>query len=103
MEEQEIIILCTQVSSFSFRYVLTRLQAITEMVRELRKGKARNGLVLANGGMVTYQYVVCLSNKPRNSPYPERNPLHELLEDEEVPKVDEKAEGEVVIEVSFVS
>jgi hypothetical protein len=53
--------------------------------------------------MVTYQYVVCLSNKPRDSPYPESNPLPDLLEDEEVPKVDEKAEGEAVIEVSFVS
>jgi hypothetical protein len=103
LEEQEIIILCTQVSLFSSSTVLTRLQAITEMVRELRKGKARNGLVLANGGMVTYQYVVCLSNKPRDSPYPESNPLPDLLEDEEVPKVDEKAEGEAVIEVSFVS
>jgi len=79
------------------------MQAITEMVRELRKGKARNGLVLANGGMVTYQYVVCLSNRPRDFPYPENNPLPDLLEDEEVPKVDEKAEGEVVIEVSFIS
>jgi hypothetical protein len=103
LEEQEIIILCTQVSLFSSSTVLTRLQAITEMVRELRKGKARNGLVLANGGMVTYQYVVCLSNKPSNSPYPESNPLPDLLEDEVVPEVDEKAEGEVVIEVSFVS
>jgi hypothetical protein len=73
------------------------------MVHELRKGKARNGLVLANGGTVTYQYVVCLSNKPRNSPYPESNSLPDPLEDEEIPKVDEKAEGEVVIEVSFVS
>jgi hypothetical protein len=79
------------------------MQAITELVRELRKGKARNGLVLANGGMVTYQYVVCLSNKPRNSPYPESNPLPDLLEDEEVPQVDEKAEGEAVIEVCFIS
>jgi hypothetical protein len=76
------------------------MQALTEMVRELRKGKVRNGLVLANGGVVTYQYVVCLSNKPRTSPYPDRNPLPDLLDNESVPKVDEKAEGEAVIEVS---
>ncbi len=73
------------------------------MVRELRKGKARNGLVLANGGMVTYQYVICLSNEPRHSPYPESNLLPDLLEDQEFPKVDEKAEGEAMIEVSFIS
>lgn len=47
---------------------------------------------------MTYQYVVCLSSKPRSSPYPERNPLPELLE-EDVPDVDEHAEGEAVIEV----
>jgi hypothetical protein len=70
------------------------------MVRELRKGKARNGLVLANGGMVTYQYVVCLSNKPRDSSYPNSNPLPDFLDDEPVPTVDEKAEGEAIIEVS---
>ena len=69
------------------------------MVRELRKGKARNGLVLANGGVVTYQYVVCLSNKLRDSPYPDRNPLPDRL-DEPVPTVDEKAQGEATIEVS---
>ena len=78
------------------------IQALTEMVRELRKGKARNGLVLANGGMVTYQYVVCLSNEPRKSPYPGRNPLPDLLEEAPVPTVDEKADGEAVIEVSFL-
>lgn len=70
------------------------------MVRELRKGTSRNGLVLANGGMVTYQYVVCLSNRPRNTPYPDRNPLPDLLEDEPVPKIDEQADGEAIIEVS---
>jgi hypothetical protein len=70
------------------------------MVRELRAGKGKRGLVLANGGLVTYQYVVCLSSKPRSSPYPERNPLPDLLE-EVAPQVDEKAEGEASIEVRF--
>jgi hypothetical protein len=76
------------------------MQALIEMVRELRKGKARNGLVLANGGMLTYQYVICLSSQPRNSPYPDLNPIPDLLDDQRVPTVDEKAEGEAVIEVS---
>ena len=69
------------------------------MVRKLRKGEAKKGLVLANGGMVTYQYAVCLSSQPRNSPYPDRNPLPDLLKDDPVPEVDDKAEGEAIIEV----
>jgi hypothetical protein len=71
------------------------------MVRELRKGKVKNGLVLANGGVVTYEYVVCLSSKPRSSPFPDRNPLPEYVTDEPIPTVDDKAEGEAVIEVRF--
>ena len=71
------------------------------MVRELRKGRGKNGLVLANGGVVTYEYVVCLSSKPRNSPFPDRNPLPEYVTDEPIPPIDDKAEGEAVIEVSL--
>lgn len=71
------------------------------MVRKLRKREAKKGLVLANGGMVTYQYVVCLSSQPRNSPYPDRNPLPDLLKDDPVPPVDDNAEGEAVIEVGI--
>jgi len=71
------------------------------MVRELRNGKARNGLVLANGGVVTYQHVVCLSTQPRNSPYPAENPLPTILDDEPVLHVDEQAVGEAIIEVNL--
>ncbi|KAF8855344.1 acetyl-CoA acetyltransferase [Acephala macrosclerotiorum] len=78
------------------------MHALTAMVRELRKGEVQRGLVLANGGMVTYQYVVCLSSKPRNSPYPDRNPLPELLTEDPAPTIDEKAEGEAVIETYTV-
>ncbi|KAG4415106.1 hypothetical protein IFR04_011743 [Cadophora malorum] len=78
------------------------MHALTEMVRKLRKREAKKGLVLANGGMVTYQYVVCLSSQPRNSPYPDRNPLPDLLKDDPVPPVDDKAEGEAVIETYTV-
>lgn len=77
-------------------------QALTEMVRELRKGNGERGLVLANGGMVTYQYVVCLSSKAPYGPYPSRNPLPDLLEGP-APQVDERAEGEAVIEVSHAN
>ncbi|KAH7355297.1 hypothetical protein BKA65DRAFT_498097 [Rhexocercosporidium sp. MPI-PUGE-AT-0058] len=78
------------------------MHALTEMVRKMRKGDAQRGLVLANGGMVTYQYVVCLSTQPRDSPYPDRNPLPDLLNDDPAPEVDEKAEGEAVIETYTV-
>ena len=69
------------------------------MVRELRKGTIQNGLILANGGVATYQYVVCLSKYPRISPYPPENPLPQLLDDKSVPEIDESAEGEATIEV----
>lgn len=77
------------------------MHAITEMVRQLRDGNGRTGLILANGGTVTYQHVVCLSSSPRadGSAYPDKNPLPETLEDEPHPKVSRDAEGEVVIEV----
>jgi hypothetical protein len=75
------------------------------MVRELRKpGKEqrRHGLVLANGGLLTYQHVVCLSNHPRRdgSAYPGKNPLPDVLDDLPVTLVDDRAEGEAIVEVS---
>jgi len=76
------------------------------MTRELRKsfGELKNGLVLANGGMVTHQYVVCLSSRPRKDgkSYPTKNPLPEIIDDWQVPKIEEKAEGEAWVEVRFV-
>jgi hypothetical protein len=69
------------------------------MVRELRKGKSRNGLVLANGGWLTHQYVICLSTQPRNSPYPSKNPLPDLLADKNIPDIEEQASGDATIEV----
>lgn len=74
------------------------------MVRELRKGSMQNGLVLANGGVATYQYAVCLSTKPRkdNSPYPEKNPLPAVITDIPVPEVDAIAEGEATVETYTV-
>lgn len=70
------------------------------MVRELRKafGEPRHGLVLANGGYVSHEYVVTLSSHPRKdrSPYPAKN--HHKT-DWYVPPTDERAEGEANIEV----
>lgn len=71
------------------------------MARKLRAGNGTHGLVLANGGVLTYQHVICLSSRPRadGRPYPARNPLPSRLEDNIVPKIDEAVEGEAVIEV----
>ena len=72
------------------------------MVRRLRTGHGQNGLILANGGVLTYQHALCLSTGPRRrgSAYPEMNPLPSNVRDIPVPKVTIHAEGEAVVEVS---
>ncbi|KAI7295059.1 hypothetical protein KC315_g19023, partial [Hortaea werneckii] len=131
------------------------LHAITEMTRQLRssntstsntsstsststsssraeKGKKTTGLILANGGWVTYQHVVCLSNSPRRvlttvggggggkkaeggeggggrgAVYPEEAPLRAVVDDVQVPRVreevveEEEGEGEATVETYTV-
>ncbi|OCK74214.1 hypothetical protein K432DRAFT_311184 [Lepidopterella palustris CBS 459.81] len=80
------------------------MHALTEMVRALRNGQGRNGLVLANGGVLSYQHVVCLSSQPRKdkSLYPDKNPLPEILTDVIIPTTDAQAEGEATIETYTV-
>jgi hypothetical protein len=75
------------------------------MTRQLRASKGKNGLVLANGGVMTYQHVICLSSSPSRdgSPYAERPPLPEVVTDVPAPAVEVNAKGEAVIEVSLVS
>ena len=72
------------------------------MVRELRRGTSQNGLILANGGVITYQHVICLSSRPRRdgSPYPDEKPLPSYMTGTKVPTIVAQAEGEAVIEVS---
>lgn len=79
------------------------LHAIIEMTRQLRNGKGRTGLVLANGGWVTYQHALCLSSSPRSDglPYPDTPPLPKYVTDVQIPKVVEEAEGDATIEVSL--
>lgn len=89
-------------TSSQFRLHLTDShKSLTAMVRELRKGKYHNGLVLANGGVMTYQYAMCLSDKPRRdgSPFPIDDVLPAVITDVPVPEVDEIADGEARIEV----
>lgn len=74
------------------------------MARRLRAGNGTHGLVLANGGVLTYQHVICLSSRPRadGQTYPAHNPLPSMLESDTIPKIDETAEGEAIIEVRIL-
>ena len=71
------------------------------MTRQLRQGRGKTGLILANGGVVTYQAVVCLSSSPRRDglPYPTAQPLPPVVSDVQTPTVDEQAEGDAIVEV----
>lgn len=75
------------------------------MTRNLRERdpKHKHGLVLANGGNMTYQHVLLLSAEPPlpDRVYPERNPIPDVVTDVPVPVVEEVAEGEAVVEVRF--
>lgn len=74
------------------------------MVRELRTGHGQNGLILANGGVLTYQHAVCLSRFPRrgSSAYPKEDPLPPHAADGQIPAIDALAEGEASIETYTV-
>ncbi|GES57125.1 acetyl-CoA acetyltransferase [Aspergillus terreus] len=80
------------------------LHAITQVVRDIRAGRGRTGLVLANGGVLSYHYTVCLSAAPRadGSPYPAQNPLPEHAEGISAPPITAKAAGRAVIETYTV-
>lgn len=73
------------------------------MTRQLRAGKGKTGLVLANGGWVTYQHAVCLSSSPRSDglPYPDTPPLPKYVTDVQIPEIAEQAEGDASIEVRW--
>ena len=83
------------------------MHALTEMVRRLRSSRQKeegpkNGLVLANGGVLTYQHVVVLSSSPRKEgEYRSTAPLPEYL-DLPHPAVEVEVEGEAEIETYTV-
>jgi hypothetical protein len=58
-------------------------------------------LVLANGGVLSYQHVICLSQKPSKDGrfYPEKSPLPKIVTGVPVPRIVDNAEGEAIIEV----
>ncbi|KAF2186796.1 acetyl-CoA acetyltransferase [Zopfia rhizophila CBS 207.26] len=75
------------------------MHALTEMTRALRSGKGKKGLVLANGGVLSYQHVVVLSSTPRmEGAYPEKNLLPKETTDIPSPQLEFAAEGDAVIE-----
>lgn len=71
------------------------------MTRQLRGSSSRNGLILANGGVLSYQHAICLSSQaPKEGrPYPDKK-SSSLVDSDLVPTVDLEAEGEAMIEVS---
>ncbi|RFU25534.1 hypothetical protein B7463_g10817, partial [Scytalidium lignicola] len=80
------------------------MHAITETIRQLRAGNGIYGLVLANGGVLSYQHVVCLSRQPRKDgqAYPTTNPLPAILKEVAVPDIETKPKGEAVVETYTV-
>lgn len=77
------------------------MHALTEMTRQLRSGKGKKGLVLCNGGVLSYHYAVVLGTEPRGTEYPVGDALPELVSDDAVPELAERAEGQCVVEVCF--
>ncbi|KAF3766819.1 acetyl-CoA acetyltransferase [Cryphonectria parasitica EP155] len=80
------------------------MHAITEMCRQIRHGKFRKGLVLANGGVLSYQHAICLSSVSRGhgSFYPDSRVSSDAVVDEPAPTVETFAEGEALIETYTV-
>lgn len=76
------------------------MHALVEMTRQIRSGRGKKGLVLCNGGVLSYQYVVVLGKEPRKEGrYPEKNPLPEKVDDVECPELAVEAEGDAIVEV----
>ncbi|KAF4341928.1 hypothetical protein FBEOM_4094 [Fusarium beomiforme] len=79
------------------------LHAIAEMARVIRSRKHQNGLVLANGGVLSWQHALCLSVQPRrdSSLYQKKD----ILDNGNVsqgPAFTAKAQGEAFIETYTV-
>ena len=79
------------------------MHALTAMTRQLRAGKGKTGLVLCNGGVLSYQSVIILSSEPRKEgTYPLENPLPLQITDVPAPELVFDAEGDAVVEVRFI-
>lgn len=71
------------------------------MTRQIRKGAHKTGLILANGGVLTYQHALCLSSAPRRAQpaYPLGDPQPQIANGAESPPFDDVASGDATIEV----
>ncbi|QDS69096.1 hypothetical protein FKW77_010182 [Venturia effusa] len=78
------------------------MHAVTEMTRQLRTQRANTGLILANGGVLSYQHCIVLSSHAPRTPYPVKTPLPETITDIPVPPIEGQPEGEAVIETYTV-
>ena len=80
------------------------MHSITNMVQAIRSGKGQKGLVLANGGVVTYQHAIVLSKTKRtdDKSYPLQSLLPPIIKDVPCPDVDDQADGSATIEVCFL-
>lgn len=72
------------------------------MTRRIRSGQIRNGLVLANGGVLSYQHAICLSAKhgSNGTSYPDSRPgADTVVGGTSAPPVNAFVEGEAIVEV----
>ncbi|KAF9884970.1 hypothetical protein FE257_000880 [Aspergillus nanangensis] len=79
--------------------------ALVAMVRELRQkeNNKTNGLVLANGGLLTHEHAIVLSTKaPRRFGFPMEQAHHDASHVGVVPPFIEQAEGEAIVETYTV-
>ncbi|KAF4975667.1 hypothetical protein FZEAL_7557 [Fusarium zealandicum] len=79
------------------------LHAIVEMTRKIRDKTHQTGLVLANGGVLSWQHAICLSAQPRrdHSPY-SRQELLGQSRGASGPIFVDQAKGEALIETYTV-
>lgn len=70
------------------------------MTRAIQSRKHRNGLVLANGGVLSWQHAICLSAQPQKNLAPYL--IREILDNGQIsqgPEFSAQAQGEAMIEV----
>lgn len=71
------------------------------MTRKIRNGTFGTGLVLANGGVLSYQHAICLSARPNSikAPYYDSRQKSDNIVKGFSSPIDSFAEGEAFIEV----
>ncbi|TPX36158.1 hypothetical protein SmJEL517_g01650 [Synchytrium microbalum] len=76
------------------------MHALVAMSKSIREGKYRKGLVLANGGWLTYEWAVVLAKTPRTDgvPYTTKAALPKEVTDVPIPPIAEVANGACVVE-----